>query len=349
MLNLNRHLFLVLQKITRYFLTLIYSLCCFSGRKTNELLSYVFHECGKILSTEGCFASDHPLHDLKNEMLSILHNVTGRRFEELLEHCDGTAGSDWGFLPGFESHKPVAYRKSIFSAMKKSSSFVLTDAALTVPEEITRESTVGMRYLVISRFYDSEGEINLSKMGLDKQRILDALKKMLSNDHYECVKEGDLSSSTASQLPFWTNSSEVAHLARNKSRLKRKTDSKPNSESIELNCTCETLAQRYLNNIAPIRCSLGLPLEFFNTDTLQVLKKRSNVVILCGSVKQEVLELTEHKQGWLMLINLDVFAMVRYKISDIRLLSSVHLKWEQQSNFAPQPVCLILQILQSYS
>ena len=308
------------------------SLSCFSGKTTDALFSYVCKQYGNIMSTTArCFVSGHPSHDLKNTILSMLNSVAGRSFEEILEKNDSEdVQQDDGVG---ETDSTVTYSNRILSAMNKSSSFVLTGAALTMPEEVTCESNISMRYLVICRFYDNEGENSLGKVDSEKQEIMDKLKKMFSNEH-DYFHEVDSETNTDSKI--WTNSSEVAHLARNKCQLKRRTEAAQSADHAQSNCTCESLCQRYLRNDARIESTQRMPMEFFYQGTVRVFKKHSTVVIICGCPKQEVLKLTGHKHGCLILVNLDVLAMVRHNISDIRFLSSAFLKWERKSTVAQE-------------
>ena len=322
-------------------------LCCFSGKTSDELLSCVCNHYGNVIRNAWRTASSYPVHDLKNTILSMLNSVADTSFEEILENNDGAdVQKDDGITNNedcplrCEADITVSYNKRILSAMKKSSSFVLTGAALALPEEVTHESNISMRYLAICRFYDSEGENNVGKAGLETQEIVDELKKMFLHEH-DLIYEVDSEMKDAnidSKISKWTNSSEVAHLARNKCQLKRKADAEQSADHTQSKCTCERFSRRYLRSDARIESAQRMPMELFDQSSVRIFKTRSTVVIICGFPKQEVLKLTGHRYGWLILINLDILAMVQYNMSDIRFLSSRYLKWEQKS-VVNQEVC----------
>ena len=319
---------------------------CFSEKTTDVLLTHICKHHGDILSNAWRIASGNPLHDLTNEILSILNTVDGTSFEEILENNvsenlqaeDGTSS-----VLDAETMIAVNHENKILSALNKSSSFVLTDAALPELEEITDESNITMRYLVVGRSYDSEHEDELRKADLEKQEILDKLKNMFSNEHehmHDFDHQVTVTNTDDSKISTWTNSSEVAHLARSKCQMKRKTDGKESANHCQANCTCETLCRRYLRDDPRIDSTQRIPMEFFDQNTVKVLKKRSAVAIICGCLEQKVLKLTRYRHGWLIFINMDVLAMVRHSISDIRILSSAHLKWEQKSRITQKVIVL---------
>ena len=303
----------------------------------DAIMSCVFKQYGNISNALGV-SSGHPLYHLKNKILSMLNSVTGTSFQEILDNNDSEdvqkddkVADTADFLCGYETKVAVTCNNKIFSAMNKSSSFVLTGNALNIPDEITCESTVSMQYLVICRLFDSKGENNLEKVDSEKQTIVDEIKKMFSNEH-DCFLEVDSGKKVTnidSKIATWTNSSDVAHLARNKCQLKRKADLEHYADQSK--CTCERLCRRYQRDDARVEITKRIPMEFFDQGTVRVCKKRSTVFIISGFPKQEVLDLTRNSFGWLILINLDALAMLQYNISDVRFLSSPHLKWEQKS------------------
>ena len=314
-------------------------LCCSSGKTMDAIMSSVCNQYGDITRAWDLL-SDHPLHYLKNKILSMLNSVSGTPFQEILGNNDGEdvqqddrVTNDAEHLLGYKAEVTVTCNKMILSAMKKNSSFVLTGTALTIPDEITCESTVSMRYLAICRFYESGGENNVEKVDSEKQKILDEVKKMFSNedDYFIEVDSGKKVTNIDSKISTWTNSSDVAHLARNKCQLKRKADAEQCTNRIQSKCTCESLCQRYLSpDDTPVQTAQRIPMEFFDKSTVTVFKKRSTVFIISGFPKPEILDLTKNRHGWLILVNLDALAVVQYNISDIRSLLSVHLKWERK-------------------
>ena len=300
----------------------------------DSLLTYICKHYDGVLNNAWRIASGNPLRDLTNEILSMSNAVDGTSFEEILENIvssenlqaeNGSTGS------GFDGEVMirVSHNNRILSAINKSSSFVLSAAALPKLEEITDESNISTRYLMIGRSYEGEHEGELKKADVEKQEMLDKLKNLFSSER-EYVHEVNSQVTSAEDLKIsaWTNSSEVAHLARKKCQLERKVEK--SSNHCQAHCTCETLCRRYLRNAAPIKSAQRIPMEFLKQNTVKVFKKRSTVVIICGCLQQEVLNAMGYRHGWLIFINMDVLAMVLHNISDVRVLSSTLLKWERK-------------------
>lgn len=299
----------------------------------DSLLTYICKHYDGVLNNAWRIASGNPLHDLTNEILSMSNAVDGTSFEEMLENnvSENIQAENGGTSSVFDGEAKirVSHNKRILSAINKSSSFVLSAAALPKLEEITGESNISMRYLMIGRSYESEQEGELKKADGEKQEMVDKLKNLFSNER-EYVHEVNSQVTSAEDLKIsaWTNSSEVAHLARKKCQVERTVEE--SSNHCQAHCTCETLCRRYLRNDAPIKSAQRIPMEFFEQNTVQVFKKRSTVLIICGCLQQEVLKAMGYRHGWLILINMDVLAMVQHNISDVRVLSSTLLKWERK-------------------
>lgn len=313
--------------------TISFDLFCFSGKSDDELLSYVWEQYNQIMNTTQCFDSSHPLYDIKNKILNVLNSVTDASFEEILETnndtCDVIDSED--FLHLFENNVKVTatYNKKILSSMKRSPSFVLTDTALTASDEIIYISSMSVRYLALCRFYDSEDENNHEKGDSEQELIVDKLKKLFSTEDESLheVSSEIMVEYDDSKIPTWTNSSDVAHLARSKCQVKRKSDLEQDSAE----CLCKPLCRGYLRNDARIGSLQRMPMEFFDKNTVKVFHISSSVAVVSGCIKREILRFTAHRHGWLILVNLDIISMIQYNITDIRLLSSCNIQWERQS------------------
>ena len=300
----------------------------------DSLLTYICKHYDGVLNNAWRIASGNPLRDLTNEILSMSNGVDGTSFEEILENIvtsENLQAENGGTSSGFDGEAMirVSHNNRILSAINKSSSFVLSAAALPKLEEVTDESNISMRYLMIGRSYESGHEGELKKADVEKQEMLDKLKNLFSNER-EYVHEVNSQVTSAEDLKIsaWTNSSEVAHLARKKCQVERKVEK--SSNHCQARCTCETLCRRYLRNAAPIKSAQRIPMEFLEQNTVKVFKKRSTVVIICGCLQQEVLKAMGYRHGWLIFINMDVLAMVQHNIPDVRVLSSTLLKWERK-------------------
>ena len=300
----------------------------------DSLLTYICKHYDGVLNNAWRIASGNPLRDLTNEILSMSNAVDGTSFEEILENIvssENLQAENGSTSSGFDGEVMirVSHNNRILSAMNKSSSFVLSAAALPKLEEITDESNISTRYLMIGRSYEGEHEGELKKADVEKQEMLDKLKNLFSSER-EYVHEVNSQVTSAEDLKIsaWTNSSEVAHLARKKCQLERKVEK--SSNHCQAHCTCETLCRRYLRNAAPIKSAQRIPMEFLKQNTVKVFKKHSTVVIICGCLQQEVLNAMGYRHGWLIFINMDVLAMVLHNISDVRVLSSTLLKWERK-------------------
>ena len=299
----------------------------FSGQTTNALLSYACNQYSYFINTPWCSTvTDHPIQDLKNTILVVLNNVTDTSFEEIQQNNVDETGR--GCLFGYKTGYEVNYNTKILLAITKTPSFILTGTSLTICNEITNKSSVVMRYLAICKLYDCSDETYLEKAVPEEKEILNKLMKILFIEQ-EYVSEVDSERTTKCintnpKELTWTNSSEVFHLARSKCQLKSKADLDSN-----VKCTCETLAHAFLRNDTRIGCAQQMPIELLDQKTIKQLKISSTVVGVSGHLKTEILRDTEHTYGWLIFINIDALAMMRYNISDIRMLSSVHLKWKE--------------------
>ena len=227
----------------------------------------------------------------------------------------------------------------------------MCDTTLIIPEEITHASHIIKNELIIGRLFDKTEECCDSlKADSELQVVLKSLLALFSSSD-ECEQGHELQSSvdkmvdtTDPEIPTWTNSSQVAHLAKRKRPLKSETNPEESftSNKSQIVCNCPTLCQRYLSKDALLDCQQLAFSKLVQRETLEISKIGSTVVMVTGRLSPENLKksgIDKNKHGWLIKVDLGAVAMVRYQISDIRLLWSSCAKIERRNTLTSK-VCV---------
>ena len=318
--------------------------------------------CLKTQALSVCYDVSHPLHHLKQEIQDNLTSLA-EQLQTSFEEIDYTSKEDykntreidysWSGAASLEHFVQDTNKRNqkILSALKNHASFVLCDTTLIIPEEITHASHIIKNELIIGRLFDKTEECCDSlKADSELQVVLKSLLALFSSSD-ECEQGHELQSSvdkmvdtTDPEIPTWTNSSQVAHLAKRKRPLKSETNPEESftSNKSQIVCNCPTLCQRYLSKDALLDCQQLAFSKLVQRETLEISKIGSTVVMVTGLLSPENLKksgIDKNKHGWLIKVDLGAVAMVRYQISDIRLLWSSCAKIERRNTLTSK-VCV---------
>lgn len=320
------------------------------------MLAHIFEQINRLKKKSLCDVPGHPLNLLKHEIQDIWKSMDHMQtsFEAVAGNGEDapcacnlncnysvTAGREIPFFhnPNFMPNITIQDQK-ILSALKNHGSFIFCDSDLAVPVEVTQTSHIIANELIIGKLFDKRRDCGFLEADTELQVVLERLKKFFNISSYtKYLSQNSVEKTgneTDSKISIWTNSSQVAHLAKRKRHRNSENNmekcSTPNENQVL--CNCRALYHKYLGKHTQSNFQQLTFSELVLQETLQTFRSSSTVVLVSGHLNCEVLEksgIEKGRHGWLIKINLNALAMARYHISDIRLLWSGIVKMERQS------------------